>query len=258
MKNIFVSNTRGVQIFLSIFTVITFFALLHFDLNFKILGLIILGYFLYGCLGIVITFHRQLTHESYSTYPFITKLFSIFGCLAMTGSSIAWVAIHINHHLKSDKENDPHSPLHKGWRIFLLNYQTNIDSTTKWRMRHIVTDKFHQFLHRYYFLINILYSIVLFLIGGFYLMIFLHWVPAVLTAGMSNIVNYVGHQPSWLGSFRTYNISDKSSNNWLWALPSWGESWHNNHHRHPKKSHFGEKWYQIDISGIFINVIKIR
>lgn len=100
------------------------------------------------------------------------------------------------------------------------------------------------------------YSLLLFFIGGLYLMIFLHLAPALVTALMSNVVNYVGHKPNWFGSFRTYQLSDQSTNNWLWAIPSWGEAWHNNHHRFPKRSYFGDKWYQLDISGLIIKLIR--
>ena len=44
--------------------------------------------------------------------------------------------------------------------------------------------------------------------------------------------------------FRTYNLSDCSLNNWLWAIPTWGEA--------SKRSYFENKWYQIDVSGFII------
>jgi stearoyl-CoA desaturase (delta-9 desaturase) len=87
-------------------------------------------------------------------------------------------------------------------------------------------------------------------------MIFAHWIPAAITGLMSNVVNYVGHKPNWIGGFRTYKLNDQSTNNWLWAIPSWGESWHNNHHRHPKNFSLGEKWWEIDISGLIIRLIR--
>lgn len=250
------SSTRGAQIFLIVSLIGTMWALATYTITLSTFLLILLGYFLYGCLGIVVAFHRYLTHKSFETNPLIIKMFSILGCFAGTGSPLAWVAIHINHHLKSDKPDDPHSPLYKGWKIFTLDYVNEVNSDTKWRMRNLVTDKFQQFLHRYYFGINLLYSLILFFIGGLYLMIFFHWAPAALTAIMSNVVNYIGHKPNWLGSFRSYNLNDQSSNNWLWAIPSWGEAWHNNHHRFPKRAYFGDKWYQIDISGLVIKLIK--
>lgn len=254
--NIFASSTIGAQLFLILSLFMTIFGIYTYGLNLHSLFLVSLGYFLYGCLGVVITFHRYLTHGSYRVRPIIVKLFTLFGAFAGTGSSIAWVAIHINHHLKSDKPNDPHSPLYKGLSIFKLDYAHEVDADTKWRMRHLITDKFHQFVHRYYFFIVIAYSLLLFIIGGLYLMIFLHLAPALVTALMSNVINYVGHKPNWLGSFRTYQLSDQSANNWLWAIPSWGEAWHNNHHRFPKRSYFGERWYQVDIAGLVIKAIK--
>lgn len=257
MKNYFTSNTLGAQVFVIAALLGSLLATYLYGLGQSEILLVLLGYFVYGCLGIVVTYHRQLTHNSYKTYPLLTKIFSLLGCFAGTGSPLAWVAIHINHHLKSDKPSDPHSPHYKGVKIFMMNYINEVDTDTKWRMRKLVTDKFQQFLHRYYFLIVATYSIALYIIGGFYLMVFLHWMPAVITALMSNVVNYVGHKPTWFGSYRTHNLNDQSSNNWLWAIPSWGESWHNNHHRYPKNFNFGNKWWEIDISSLVIRLIKI-
>lgn len=256
--NILSSSTKGAQLFLCITITSTIFGIYYYGIGTKELLLILLGYFLYGCLGIVITFHRFLTHQSFKMNLLIEKVFSILGCLGGTGSSLAWVAIHINHHLKSDKINDPHSPLHKGIKIFALDYAHDLDKDTKWRMRYLIRSKFHQFLHRYYFLIISSYSIFLFLIGGVYLVIFLHLAPAAITAIMSNVVNYIGHKPNWIGSYRRYNLNDYSSNNWIWAIPSWGETWHNNHHRHPRNFSCGEKWWEIDISALVIRLIRYR
>jgi stearoyl-CoA desaturase (delta-9 desaturase) len=258
MKHILSSSTKGAQIFLLTSLLAIPIAIMNYGWTLKELGLVLLGYFLYGCLGVVITFHRYLTHKSFETHPIIIKFFSILGCFSGTGSPLAWVAIHLNHHLKSDKPDDPHSPLYKGVKIFTLNYVESVNVDTKWRMRHLVTDKFQQFLHRYYFLINLTYSTLLFTLGGMHLVIFFHWAPAALTAIMSNVVNYVGHTPNWIGSFRSYNIHDQSSNNWLWAIPSWGEAWHNNHHRFPKNSYFGQQWWEVDISGLIIKLIKTK
>jgi stearoyl-CoA desaturase (delta-9 desaturase) len=256
MKNYFASNTTGAQLFAIAALFGSAFALYSYEFGIFEILLVLTGYFVYGCLGIVVTYHRRLTHNSYQTHTLLTKIFSVLGCFAGTGSPLAWVAIHINHHLKSDKPDDPHSPHYKGAKIFLMDYINEVNIDTKWRMRALVTDKFQQFLHRYYFAILIAYSMLLFSIGGFYLMIFLHWMPAVITAIMSNVVNYVGHKPSWLGGYRSYNLNDQSSNNWLWAIPSWGESWHNNHHRFPKDYTFKKKWWELDISGSIITLIK--
>ena len=253
IRKLTTSNNLGVQLFLLTSAIISVYSIAQYSFGAAELMLIVAGYFLYGCLGIVVTFHRLLTHNSYKTHPLITKIFSLFGCMAMTGSPLAWANIHIAHHLYSDKPEDPHSPLNDGLRIFMLNYRV-ADNTS--RLRHLVKDKFQQFLHRYYFALLIAYGALLYAIGGVYLLTFFYLIPALVTAIMSNVVNYVGHKPTWFGGFRTYNLRDQSTNNWLWAVPSWGESWHNNHHRYPTRYFFGEKWYHIDISGLVIRLIK--
>lgn len=255
MKNIFTSNTLTTQIFLVVSVILTFYGFYVYGLDFASLSLIILGYFLYVCLGIVVTFHRFHTHQSYELPKPLDRIFSFLGCMSNTGSSIVWTAIHIKHHLHSDKEGDPHSPWIAGWKVFLLRYP--IDPKIKWRMKHLISDPYHRFLHRYYYFLMISWSLFLYLIGGMYLVIFLHLAPIVLSAVMSNIVNYVGHKDSWFGNYRSFNLSDRSTNNWLWAIPTWGESLHNNHHRFPKSITTSRHWWEIDISGYIIRLIKL-
>ena len=89
------SSTYGAQAFMIISLIGTIIATVIYGMSLDALLLIILGYFVYGCLGIVVTYHRCLTHRSYQTHPILTKLFSILGCFAGTGSPLAWVAIYI-------------------------------------------------------------------------------------------------------------------------------------------------------------------
>ena len=254
MSKLISNNTLVTQLFLIVAIIGGIIGLYNYGLSVDSLILIITGYFLYSCLGIVVTFHRQLTHQSYNTYPILSNFFSFLGCMANTGSSISWVATHIKHHLHSDKPGDPHSPWISKWRIFLLNYPT--DNGIKWRMRKLISNPFHLFLHRYYNLLIISYSVVLFAIGGWKLMIFLHWIPTVMVALMSNVVNYAGHKDNWYGSYKNFNLNDHSANSWLFAIQSWGETWHNNHHRYPKKYTTRYYWYELDISGLIIKIIK--
>lgn len=255
---IFTSSTIGVQLFFALAVLGSLYAFWVYGIDWIIFGIIVFGYFLYACLGIIVMFHRNLTHKSYQTSKFIEKIFSFFGCLANTGSSIVWVAIHISHHLKSDKPGDPHSPKYTGLKMFSLSYDHSYDKSVKIQMKELLRDRYHQFLHRYYFLVILSWSTLLFIIGGVYLMVFLHWFPVVLTAFFSNVVNYIGHKPTWLGSYRNYNLNDQSTNNWIWALFTWGESWHNNHHRHPRNYMSGHKWWEFDVSGLIIKAIKHR
>ena len=60
MKNLLASNTHTTQLFLVISAVGSAWGFYNFGLGLGTIGLSILGYFLYVCLGIVVTFHRHL------------------------------------------------------------------------------------------------------------------------------------------------------------------------------------------------------
>ena len=249
------SNTPVAQLILLVSLIGTVWGYYNFGVTAGTVLLPILGYFMYVGLGISVTFHRQLCHSTYKTHPWIIKLGTLLGTFSNTGSSIVWVAIHMNHHRFSDTENDPHSPRHAGVKTFALEYDLDT-SKVKWKMKHLIGDSFHMFLHKYYFAVIAAWSLFLYLVGGAYLMIFLHWFPMIISGIMSNVVNYVGHKKEWPGGYRRYDIRDDSVNNLIMAIPSWGEALHNNHHKRPYSYTHSERWWEIDIGGYIVKLIR--
>jgi stearoyl-CoA desaturase (delta-9 desaturase) len=65
-----------------------------------------------------------------------------------------------------------------------------------------------------------------------------------VTWSVNSICHFFGRRP-----FAAY---DHSTNNWVLALPSLGESWHHNHHVFPTSAFHGLGWRQVDISGLVI------
>jgi stearoyl-CoA desaturase (delta-9 desaturase) len=45
-----------------------------------------------------------------------------------------------------------------------------------------------------------------------------------------------------------YRTGDTSRNNWLLAIITLGEGWHNNHHFYPNSTRQGFYWWEIDVS----------
>ena len=45
-----------------------------------------------------------------------------------------------------------------------------------------------------------------------------------------------------------FNTGDGSRNNWLLALLTLGEGWHNNHHYYPSSASMGFRWWEIDMT----------
>jgi hypothetical protein len=47
---------------------------------------------------------------------------------------------------------------------------------------------------------------------------------------------------------KRYVTGDDSRNNWILALLTMGEGWHNNHHAYQSSTRQGFRWYEIDIT----------
>ena len=61
-------------------------------------------------------------------------------------------------------------------------------------------------------------------------------------------VNSLSH----LFGYQSHDTGENSRNNWLVALISNGEGWHNNHHADQRSAAHGHKWYELDVSYLTI------
>ncbi len=250
-KNLTRSNTKyfvSIQIALTII-VLSYLYWGKYSPTWLLTGIFV--YFLTGCLGVTVTFHRLLSHKSYTTHKMFKNIFSLFGALGGTGSPIGWVAVHRQHHACSDKANDPHSPKNLGLKVFFPSYEFEMN---KWPIRDLITDRFQQIIHDYYFAILAAWAALITLILGEKGFVFIFSMPIVLQIWTSVISNYFNHKPNW--GYRNFSTADQSNNLWWLALLAWGEGWHNNHHQYPGKSSFQHKWWEFDISGIVIKIIR--
>jgi stearoyl-CoA desaturase (delta-9 desaturase) len=82
--------------------------------------------------------------------------------------------------------------------------------------------------------------------------LFGHVIPVAFVVIGSALNNLLGHK---IGTQR-YDTGDDSKNSVIVALFSWGEGWHNNHHKYPSRASIGEKWWEIDIAWYVILLIK--
>ena len=46
----------------------------------------------------------------------------------------------------------------------------------------------------------------------------------------------------------TTTPDEESTNNWLVAIFSFGEGWHNNHHADQRSAAHGQRWFEVDIT----------
>ena len=199
------------------------------------------GYFLITCLGITVTFHRLLTHKSYKLWKPLEYLFSYFGNLGCTGSSVGWVFVHREHHKHADKLGDPHSPVVLGpLGAFIGDYSGQFN---KWAVKDIIKDPVHRFMHEHYMTIVLASGFILYLIDV-KLLVYLLLIPIFFNTMASRLSNWIDHDPKF--GTQCTNAKDQSHNVWWWAVLTFGEGWHNNHHNYPGDWQIGKTRWQFD------------
>ena len=55
---------------------------------------------------------------------------------------------------------------------------------------------------------------------------------------------------------RRFAVEDQSTNVFWLALPSFGESWHHNHHAFPRSAAHGLRWWELDLSEMVIRLMR--
>jgi fatty-acid desaturase len=207
--------------------------------------IVLAGFFMLGCLGVTITYHRLLSHKSWNSPYWFKVLGIILGNLSLIGSSIAWTALHRQHHRYTDQTGDPHSPKDG----FLRAQWGTIFETPNIRyVPDLLREPLHVWFHKHYFLINLLVLILLFLIHPM-LAATLYLAPAALVFTIGGANNSIAHSNY---GYRNYNTNDNSHNIPLLGILMWGEGWHNNHHSDPANYNFSRKWWEFDLGGWII------
>jgi stearoyl-CoA desaturase (delta-9 desaturase) len=223
-------------------------------------------------LGITVGFHRHLTHRAFATTQPVRALLAVLGSAAIEGPVISWVADHRKHHAFADVDGDPHSP-HvghgRGWRgatAGLLHAHLGwLFVHTQRAARHryapdLVADPIIRLIDR---------SFVVWAVGGLGMAFGLGcaiggtamagvrgllWGGAVRIFVLHHVTYSINSLCHYFGS-RRFATPDRSSNVFLLAVPSLGESWHNNHHAFPTSAAHGLRWWELDLSSLVIRAL---
>ncbi len=228
------------------------------------------GVYVFGVAGINLCYHRLLSHRSFSCPLWLEHTFAIIAVCCLEDTPARWVATHRQHHHRADESADPHSPLvtlfwsYMGW-LFVENtdlarhpaydrYARDIirDSFYRWIERHVVWITFSQ--SPLYFATGFLVEISL---GGssseaaqFGASIWL-WGVIIRTILVWH-VTWCGNSFPHMFGYRNYETNDNSRNNAWVAIITSGEGWHNNHHADPSSASNQRRWWEIDLTYLFL------
>jgi stearoyl-CoA desaturase (delta-9 desaturase) len=210
-------------------------------------------YALFGCAGVVATYHRGHAHRSYRFRSrWLEILFTLFGMLSGSGSALGWCAVHRRHHDHPDTEDDPHSPVHGAWATLTVKY--SYDEEGNWsNVRDLLKKPYMAPFHRWYFPILGVYVLALLAAAGVPGWYYGFILPNVLVMAMSGITNYFAHLPAV--GYKNYPHGEDTNVPWL-AYLNFGEGWHNNHHADPDNYTTKHKWWEFDPAGSIIRLVK--
>ena len=224
-------------------------------------------------LGITVGFHRLFTHRSFKTRPAMRALLAVLGSAAVEGPVIEWVANHRKHHRFSDVPGDPHSP-HvdhaAGWRGALGGlFHAHVGwilggdpmASQERYASDLLADPVVRLIDRT-FVLWVLAGLAFPFAMGLALTDSLAGGLTGLLWGGGVRIFFLHHATFSINSLchtfgsRRFSTGDESRNLLWLALPTLGESWHNNHHAFPTSARHGLRWWQLDPSAWFIAALE--
>jgi stearoyl-CoA desaturase (Delta-9 desaturase) len=198
-------------------------------------------------------YHRYFSHRSFKTSRAGQFLLAFLCQTSAQRGVVWWSAIHRHHHLHSDTEHDVHSPRHHG---FWYSHVGWIFNPSSWKpdygtVRDLTKYPEITFLDRFTYTPAFLLGLALWLWGGWTMLVVgFFWSTLALYHG-TFFINSLAHVH---GSQR-YLTGDDSRNNFLLALITFGEGWHNNHHHYQSSTRQGFRWWEVDLTYYILKML---
>lgn len=203
--------------------------------------------------GVTGGYHRYFSHRTYRTSRVFQFILAFLAQSSAQRGALWWAAHHRHHHRNSDQINDTHSVAqdgfwfsHLGW-IFVRGNQH-----TEWKyIPDLARFPELRFLDRFHLLPPILLGAVIFFWLGAPGLFFGFFASTVLLWHGTFTINSLSH----VFGKRRYATTDNSRNNWLLAIITMGEGWHNNHHHYCVSTRQGFYWYEYDFTYYILKVL---
>ena len=210
-------------------------------------------------MGITMGYHRLFAHKSFKTNTFMEWVLMILGSMAFENTILKWASDHRKHHNQAETEHDPYSitegfwHAHMGWII----KNTPEEKSRIKGVKDLQEKSAIKFQNKYYFHIGILVGFVLplaigfsygrplgaLLWGGFLRVTIVHHA----TFFINSLCHYVGKRP--------YDFYSTARDSWVVSFFTFGEGYHNFHHKFQWDYRNGIKWFAFDPSKWIIKLL---
>ncbi len=191
-------------------------------------------------------YHRYFSHRTFKT----SRAFQfVLAFLAETSSQrgvLWWASHHRHHHKFSDLPWDTHSPIQNGFWYSHVGwiYDRKNEATDLSRVRDLAKYPELRWLDKNWILPPVALGALVFVTMGASGLFIGFALSTVLLWHATFTINSLSH----VFGKRRFPTGDTSRNNWLLALLTFGEGWHNNHHHHMNSTRQGFYWWEVDLT----------
>lgn len=199
-------------------------------------------------LSITAGYHRLYAHRTYRVRRPVEWLMMFFGTLATEGSVLRWSHDHRLHHKHVDTELDPYSAPKGFWYSHMLWMFEKNEPMNERYLKDLIQNKALVFQDKYYgwvmAAVNIFAVLMLGLITGDY-------IGAFVIGFLLRL--FIVHHSTWfinslchIWGSQPYSTEHTAVNNFILAILTYGEGYHNYHHTFAGDYRNGVRWYQFD------------
>lgn len=198
-------------------------------------------------------YHRYFSHRAFKTNRVFQFILAFLAQTSAQKGALWWAANHRHHHRYSDMEEDIHSPARKGffWSHMGWILVKKYEPTNYGAIKDFAKYPELVWLNEHFMVPSIVGAIVMFAIGGLPWLFYAGVVSTVVLWHGTFTINSLSH----VFGKRRYLTTDTSRNNFLLALLTMGEGWHNNHHFHQNTANQGWFWWEIDVTFYILKVL---
>ena len=214
------------------------------------LALAVVMYIL-GGLAITAGYHRLFAHRTYRASPPVRWAMLAIGAASFQNSALSWSADHRAHHANTDRAADPHAVTrgvwfaHIGWLFRRREASADVRRLSDlWSVRSI------RWQHRWYLAVAVATGLIAPMAiaatwgdpwGGLF-------VAGFLRVGIMLQTTFCINSLAHLVGSRRYDKQSSARDSTLTALITFGEGYHNFHHRFPFDYRNGVRWWHYDPS----------
>ncbi len=232
---------------------------LTFGFHWSDLLIFFIFYILTAGMGISAGYHRHFAHRSYECHWALELFYLVCGAASFQNSALRWSRDHRIHHQHIDQDEDPYNiqkgvfHAHMGWIFYKSDKDDDFSSVPD-----LAKNKWVVWQDRYYLPIAIGFGFVLptligwafgrplagLLWGGFVRTVVVHH----LTFFINSLAHKVGKRP--------FTEAFSARDSWWLAFLTYGEGYHNFHHRFASDYRNGYRWYHWDPTKWWVNLMR--